>query len=990
MPARLGDSVFRALVGAALFWVAATPVRAGTIPDWLPHYDLGIHLDVAQRKVTVVERVTFTNRHARPAHELVFNVYPRYKLPNDEAVLLAKTLEILRAPFREAVDSEGRHLEVHQITLGGRELRFHFRQDFETALVVPLPRPVMQGQSVTVEMEFTLRLPEKQGRWGHWKGVTFLANWYPCLAYYDDTGWQPTPFVGWHQPYFNEAGVYAVRLTLPADQKFASTGTVQSMEDVGNGFRLVHIVGCCARDFAVVCSDRFVEFCGQAEKARVRVLAFPEHEHLARKALKFACEVIPIYNRWFGTYPYEEFEIVESHFPWNGNECSGIVMIDSRVFAMPHIGERYVDHLITHETLHQWWYNVVGTNGYCETWMDEGVVSYFTAVRLREKYGPNFPLMCYPKGFGWGPNINHEDYRFNGLYGTFARKEETPTIQPLPRFGHLITLFSMTYDRGAKILAMIEERVGQAAFFDFMKLVYSKYQFQVLRVCDFQRELEAYTGRSWEEFFQKWLYGVGSSDWAVEAVEIKDRHSLLADCDPQDRERYQVVVTLRQKAEFTEPTVLGVKFKDDGPCALRVGIAPVHEPVEYHNPPARVEPLDNNRYRVTLRLPERPVQITVDPDQVLVDRNPANNHWKKELNVRLVPLYTPLEETDLTTAHDRWNVIAGPWLGFSGPWFGYRGYAGARVGFYRLQEFQGGVYVAYDVEDQDVRLGADALLMHCPHSRTQIGFQFDHSLTPNWADTRQDRGRLFARYIINYTPSLYMEPIEFVEAYGRIENEFWRGHELNRPGIERYDDLTAFGVRYRRDYRTPYWDPEVGYLFEIGYENGVPILGGDESFNRVEAEFAIIQKLPDGLGYLSQTRLAGRVLGAVGSPDNGEHFQLGGSRRVRGLDRADRQGSVAWVGSLEWRFPLWTDCNLDACDHIARLRHLYGAAFYDVGAIYLNDQIVDNVAHSVGFGLRMDVAWFSFIERNTFRFDVAKVVNDDTGWMFWFGFQHAF
>ena len=71
----------------------------------------------------------------------------------------------------------------------------------------------------------------------------------------------------------------------------------------------------------------------------------------------------------------------------------------------------------------------------------------------------------------------------------------------------------MTYDRGSQIVGMIEERLGEAAFLDFMRSVYEKYDFRILHVADFQRELEEYTGRSWDEFFQHWLYGTGMTDW---------------------------------------------------------------------------------------------------------------------------------------------------------------------------------------------------------------------------------------------------------------------------------------------------------------------------------------------------------------------------------------------------------------------------------------------------------------------------------------------
>src|SRR5216110_2634073 len=59
---------------------------------------------------------------------------------------------------------------------------------------------------------------------------------------------------------------------------------------------------------------------------------------------------IATYSDWFGVFPHPQFTIVESYFGWNGNECSGLVMIDERVFAMPHLSRNYVEYLVSHET----------------------------------------------------------------------------------------------------------------------------------------------------------------------------------------------------------------------------------------------------------------------------------------------------------------------------------------------------------------------------------------------------------------------------------------------------------------------------------------------------------------------------------------------------------------------------------------------------------------------------------------------------------------
>src|SRR5262245_36032721 len=86
----------------------AAPARALDPPADLPRYDLDIRLDTTQHVVRLRQRVTWTNGHRRPAAELVFNVYPRYKLPDKDLGLVAKTVELLRQDPAAALDTAGR------------------------------------------------------------------------------------------------------------------------------------------------------------------------------------------------------------------------------------------------------------------------------------------------------------------------------------------------------------------------------------------------------------------------------------------------------------------------------------------------------------------------------------------------------------------------------------------------------------------------------------------------------------------------------------------------------------------------------------------------------------------------------------------------------------------------------------------------------------------------------------------------------------------
>ena len=88
--------------------------------------------------------------------------------------------------------------------------------------------------------------------------------------------------------------------------------------------------------------------------------------------------------------------------------------------------------------------------------------------------------------------------------------------------------------------------------------------------------------------------------------------------------------------------------------------------------------------------------------------------------------------------------------------------------------------------------------------------------------------------------------------------------------------------------------------------------------------------------------------------------------------------------------PIKKDVVWDVLDHTIGARSLWLATFTDIGSVYADGRSVDGVAYALGAGLRLEVAVFSFIERATLRFDVAKTLNAATPFQFWFGFQHAF
>jgi len=993
-------AIMRSIIAAIglLFTLTALPstVRSAAAPAYLPKYDVSIDLNIEKHTAQVSEHVTWTNRHQRPAGELVFNVHSAFKPPDCgvEYLYLAKMLEIMRIPAKEALYN-GRPVEIRTIWLEHPsgdikkrvELPFTFRDDMPTALVVTLPEALPRGQTVKISIDFEFRIPPNQGRWGQWKGVTVLSNWLPVLAYYDEKGWSPTPFIAWHQPFFNEAGVYNVHLRLPADQKVGTSGPVRKTEKTDKDQQL-WIGPVTTREFTIVCSTRFEEHSVKAGDVTVKCLAFPEHQHHAQNVVRIAARAVETYTKWFGPYPNKELVFCECYFGWNGNECSGLVMVDERVFNMPKLAAGYIEYLISHETCHQWFYNVIGTDGYRETFMDEAFANYFAHRLVNQNQGRNNAFFEYPDGFKWLPNVHREDYRFGSFYNTIGRNELGPPLQEMQKYKHVVNLFSAAYDRGSKIVGMIEDRLGEAAFLDFMRTIYSKYYFRIIFAADFQRELEEYTGQSWAEFFNNWLHDTGLTDWKLDDAEVT--HVKTGTNAP-----YKAVIYVKQQGQVNEPTSLGFKFGGSEGYPVRVPVAKGAEPFEIESPPGRIETMPDGRVRIEVLLPGKPSQITIDPDQILPDKNPANNHWKHEYRFRATYVYTFLDENDMTAAYDRWNYTVGPWLygpSYADPWFTRSTVVGVRAGAFRTQDFSGGVYTGYRTDFRDMAAGFDAKWRNPFAPKTEIGIHGEKSIAAiDSSSTDLDRVFIYHRYLFTETASLYTAPTHYAEAFAAWQQNFLPVSRNQVPGAVRYNTLSQLGVHYHLDLLTPYWDPEMGFKFDITYAAGLPVLGQERSTQQVMGQLSWVHKLlPCGHGYLSKTKLAYRVFGGISTPSNAELFSLGGNLLFRGFDLQQRQGSAMWVASVEWRLPIIEDVEWDTLDHFVGLRNFYLAPFYDAGDIYVRERSVGEVAHAVGMGLRAEVAWLSFIERTTLRLDVAQTVNVKSPTQFWIGIMHPF
>src|SRR5262249_46820237 len=129
-----------------------------------------------------------------------------------------------RRRFNDLRDPDFGFNHVRDVRIMGEPVEpiYPFAPD-STVVRFRLPRPLLPGDSMTVDMSWDARpstVPRRQGR----QGRRFdFAQWYPKVVVYDRYGWEEHPLYPAGE-FYGEFARFTVDLDVPADQVVGATG----------------------------------------------------------------------------------------------------------------------------------------------------------------------------------------------------------------------------------------------------------------------------------------------------------------------------------------------------------------------------------------------------------------------------------------------------------------------------------------------------------------------------------------------------------------------------------------------------------------------------------------------------------------------------------------------------------------------------------------------------------------------------------------------
>ena len=259
----------------------------------------------------------------------------------------------------------------------------------KTVFRVPLPKPLPPGESVEIDINFTAKLPSPPfARTGAKEEYFFVGQWFPKIGVYTDKGWNTHQF---HETseFFADFGVYNVRMTVPEANIVGATGVEVLVTKNGDGTATHFYHAEDVHDFAWTTSPEFVEITGKAQDVDIRVLMQPDHAYQGQRHLDAAKFSVEYFQNWYGDYPFPNLTVVD---PRRGAAGSGgmeypTLITAGTVYGMPE-GLRAVEMVILHEFGHNYWYHLLASNEFEESWMDEGINSYTEIQIMKDVFGP--------------------------------------------------------------------------------------------------------------------------------------------------------------------------------------------------------------------------------------------------------------------------------------------------------------------------------------------------------------------------------------------------------------------------------------------------------------------------------------------------------------------------------------------------------------------------------------------------------------------------
>jgi hypothetical protein len=236
----------------------------------------------------------------------------------------------------------------------------------------------------------------------------------------------------------------------------------------------------------------------------VSVLAQTSLRTQSRQVLQDTQSILQFYSSLMGDAPYTSATValLEGDLPGGHSPGYFVVLNTPQSFATvnwrgdPASFENFPLFFLAHELAHQWWGQAIGWKNYHEQWISEGFAQYFAALYAQRSRGDRVFFDMLRQFRRW--SLSDSDQGPVHLGSRLGHVKRDPRV-----------FRALVYNKGAAVLHMLRRLLGDEVFFRGLRRFYMDRRYQKAGTEDFERAMEAESGRVLDRFFERWIYGSG-------------------------------------------------------------------------------------------------------------------------------------------------------------------------------------------------------------------------------------------------------------------------------------------------------------------------------------------------------------------------------------------------------------------------------------------------------------------------------------------------
>jgi len=201
-------------------------------------------------------------------------------------------------------------------------------------------------------------------------------------------------------------------------------------------------------------------------------------------------------------YPWAQYgQVVVRDFSVGGMENTTLTTLNERTLHTADTENIHTSEgLVSHELVHQWFGNLVTCKDWSHIWLNEGFATYYANLFAGHQHGRDDLL------YGLYRDARNVIDRTNTASRAivFRRYQE-----PWEQFDF------RAYPKGGWVLHMLRNQLGDDLFLRCVKTYLERHAFGTVVTEDLNAVIEEFSGRSFDQFFDQWVYHAGQPELEI-------------------------------------------------------------------------------------------------------------------------------------------------------------------------------------------------------------------------------------------------------------------------------------------------------------------------------------------------------------------------------------------------------------------------------------------------------------------------------------------